>query len=149
MIILYVYGCISMLRTEKEANAIFTEIDGKVYKMTDEGTMEEYMGILITHNKYGTYMISQPHLIDRTINLVPSMKYARSANTPTAAGKILTKDLEGEKKKEHWNYRSIIGILKYLVNCTHPEISFAVHQCASLCIDPKYSHEQTLKRIIR
>ena len=76
--------------------------------MTDEGTMDEYLGILITHNKDGSYRMLQPHLINRIIQSVPSMKDARSATTPDVAGTILTKDLEGEKRKEHWNYRSVI-----------------------------------------
>ena len=40
-------------------------------------------------------------------------------------------------------------MLNYLVNCTHPELSFAVHQCARFCNDPKRVHEQAVKRIIR
>ena len=40
-------------------------------------------------------------------------------------------------------------MLNFLVNCTHPEMAFAVHQCARFCHDPKYSHEQAVKRIIR
>ena len=111
--------------------------------------MEEYIGILITHNVDGTYMMSQPHLIDRIISSVPSMKDARSATTSVAAGSILTKDLDGEKIKEHWRYRSLIMILNYLVNCTHLEISCAVHQCAEFCNDPKLCHEQEVKRTIR
>ena len=55
MIILCVDGYIIISKSEKEANEIFEEIDEKGYKMTDEGAMEEYLGILITHNKDGTY----------------------------------------------------------------------------------------------
>ena len=40
-------------------------------------------------------------------------------------------------------------MLNYLVNCTHPEMSYAVHQCARFCNNPRYSHEQVVKRIIR
>ena len=67
MIVLYVDDCIIISRTEKEANDIYKEIDDKGYKMTDEGTMEEYLGILITHNKDGSYQMSQPPLINRII----------------------------------------------------------------------------------
>ena len=149
MIVLYVDDCIIVSKSEEEANAIFKEIDERGYKMTDEGTMEEYLGILITHNEDGTYRMSQPHLIDRIISSVPSMKDARSATTPASAGCILTKDIDGERRKEHWSYRSVIGMLNYLVNCTHPEMSLAVHQCARFCNDPKLCHEQAVKRIIR
>ena len=111
--------------------------------------MEEYLCILITHNNARTYILTQPHLIDRIIKSVPSMKDAMSVTTPAAAGKILTKDLEGEKRNDHWSYRSGIGMLDYLIDCTHPGILFAVHQCARFCNDPKYSLEQAIKIIIR
>ena len=105
--------------------------------------------MLITHNNARTYILTQPHLIDRIIKSVPSMKDAMSTTTPAAAGKILTKDLEGEKRNDHWSCRSGIGMLNYLINCTHAEILFAVHQCTRFCNDPKYSHEQAIIRISR
>lgn len=40
-------------------------------------------------------------------------------------------------------------MLNYLVNCTHPEISFAVHQCARFYNDLKYSHKKAVKIILR
>ena len=43
----------------------------------------------------------------------------------------------------------MIGILNYLVNCTHPERSCAVHLYARLCNDPKLCHKQAVKIITR
>ena len=149
MIVLYVDDCIILSRTKVEADKIFNELNSKGYKMTDEGTMEEYLGILITHNNDGTFRMSRPFLIDRIIEAIPGMKDARSACTSADAGVVLTKDSDGSDRKENWHYRSIIGMLNYLVNCTHPEMSFAVHQCARFCHDPKLIHEQAVKRIIR
>ena len=40
-------------------------------------------------------------------------------------------------------------MLNFLVNSTHPEMSFSVHQCARFCHDPKLVHEQAVKKIIR
>ena len=92
--------------------------------MTDEGTMEEYLEILINHNKDGLFRISQPFLIDRVIHLFPVMKDARIAYTSVVASKFLTKDEEGKCRKEDWSYRSVIRIPRSLVNYTHPKISF-------------------------
>ena len=149
IIILYVDDCVIISRTGQEASAIFNKLEEKGFKLTDEGTMEEYLGIVIDHNKDGSFRMSQPYLIDRIIAAIPSMKEARSAKTPAAAGDILIKDVDGDPRKEHWEYRSVIGMLNYLVNCTHPEMSYAVHQCARFCNNPRYSHEQAVKRIIR
>ena len=73
--------------------------------MTDEGNMEEYLGILITHGKCKLFRMSQPFSIDRIITSIPGMTDARSACTPTVSGEVLTKDTGGEPRKEHWNYR--------------------------------------------
>ena len=67
--------------------------------MTDEGSMEEYLGIMIEHNKDGSFRMSQPHLIDRIIAAVPSMAQARSVKTPASPGTVLTKDHDGENRK--------------------------------------------------
>ena len=40
-------------------------------------------------------------------------------------------------------------MLNFLVNTTHPELAFAVHQCARFCNNPKQSHERAVKRIVQ
>ena len=40
-------------------------------------------------------------------------------------------------------------MLNFLTNSTHPELSFAVHQCARFFNDTKMVHEQAVKRIIQ
>ena len=101
MIILYVDDCVIISKTEDEAKAIYNKLEEKGFKLTDEGTMEEYLGILITHYKDGSFRMFQPHLIDRIIAAIPSMKEARGANTPASVGAILTKDVDGNPRKEH------------------------------------------------
>ena len=149
IIILYVDDCVIISKTEREAEHIFSELEKRKYKLTDEGSMEEYLGIQIDHNTDGSFRMSQPFLIQRIIEFIPGMTEARSAKSPACSSVVLTKEIDGEPRKEQWNYRAIVGMLNYLVNCTHPELSFAVHQCARFCNDPKRVHEQAVKRIIR
>ena len=149
IIILYVDDCVIISKTEREAEHIFSELENRKYKLTDEGSMEEYLGIQIDHNTDGSFRMSQPFLIQRIIEFIPGMTEARSAKSPACSSVVLTKEIDGEPRKEQWNYRAIVGMLNYLVNCTHPELSFAVHQCARFCNDPKRVHEQAVKRIIR
>ena len=40
-------------------------------------------------------------------------------------------------------------MLNYLVNCSQPDLAYSVHQCARLYIEPRQSHEQAVKKIIR
>ena len=149
VIILYVDDCIILSKTKAEADKIFRELEGKGFSMTDEGSMEQYLGMKITREGTNSFRIRQPYLIERIIDSVPSIKNAKPSKTPSATGIFLTKDETGEKRKETWHYRSVIGMLNYLVNCSHPEIAYSVHQCARFCNHPKYSHEQAVKRILR
>ena len=58
----------------------------------------------------------QPHLINRIIATIPGMKDVRRATTPAQSGEVLNKDVHGELRREAWNYRSLIGMLNFLVN---------------------------------
>ena len=145
IIVLYVDDCIIISRTKAEADKIYAVLERRKYKLTDEGTLEEYLGLQIKHHDDESFRVSQPMLIERILASIPGMTDARSAKSPAVSGAILSKDEEGESRQEHWNYRSVIGMLNYLVNCTHPEMAFAVHQCARFCNNPKRCHEQAVK----
>ena len=82
MIVLYVDDCIVISNTKKEADAIFKELETRGYKLTDEGSMEEYLGIKIDQSTDGSFRMSQSYLIDRIIESVPSMTDARSSKSP-------------------------------------------------------------------
>ena len=78
MIVLYVDDCIIISKSKGEADALFSKLEKRGYKLTAEGTMEEYLGIMITHNDDGTYQMSQSYLIERIIASIPGMSDARS-----------------------------------------------------------------------
>ena len=61
----------------------------------------------------------------------------------------LSRDLYGQEINEDWHYRSIIGKLNFVEKSTHPEIAYAVHQCARFSSDPKVSHANAIKRIVK
>ena len=107
----------------------------KRYTITDEGAMDEYLGIKLEHTGNQIRM-SQPLLINRIIKAIPGMSKANPTKIPASPSVILTKDEAGPGRKENWHYRSVIGMLNFLVNSTHPELAFAVHQCARFCQNP-------------
>ena len=149
IILLYVDDCILISQTKVEVEQLYKSIEKRGYTMTDEGSVEQYLGIKIDKYNNDSFRVSQPFLIQRIIDAIPSMRDTRSAKSPAATGTVLTKDEDGEPRKETWHYRSVIGMLNYLVNSTHPELAFAVHQCARFCNARKSSHERAVKRIIR
>ena len=137
-----------MSPSEGEAMKIYESFESKGFKVTNEGSMETYLSLQIESHDNSSFTVLQPFLIDRIIQSVRGMEDARMAKSPAVTTSILTKDIDGKLQAEHWNYRSIIGMLNYLVNFTQPDLAYSVHQCARFCSDPKASHEQVVKRII-
>ena len=76
------------------------------------------------------------------------MEDANQKHTPAEASPLGTNS-EGESMEREWIYPSIIGMLLYLSSNSRPDIQFAVHQCARFSHNPKESHSNAVKRIIR
>ena len=121
----------------------------KDFDLTDEGSIEKYLGIDIKRKKDGSVSLTQPNLQRGIVEAIPGISSSNPKYTPAIAKELLHKDLEGQKRKCGWNYRSIIGMLNYLASSTRPDIQFSVHQCARFCNDPKLSHEQAVKHITK
>ena len=91
----------------------------------------------------GTIKIKQPFLIGRILKAVGC---ADSATQKIPAVKLLLgKDPNGAKRTKNWHYRSVIGMLNFLVGSTRPDVAFAVHQCARFSAEPMKSHETAVK----
>lgn len=142
----YVDDAICLLPSPQSADAIINSLPQQGYILTDEGELLAYLGLLVSHQRGTTITMTQPALIDRIINQM-QLKDMRLHDTP--ADIILTRDENGQKRKNDFHYCSVIGQLNYLAGPTHPDIQFAVHQCARFWEDPKMLHEKAVKRIIR
>ena len=92
--------CILINQSEGDGIKVFEELKHQGFNITDEGTMENYLGIQIDHLKDGTFKLSQPFLIDRIIETIPGMKDAKIAKTPAATDVVLTKDLSGKDRTD-------------------------------------------------
>jgi len=167
----YVDDCICISQDSKGPDEVFKHLSA-IFHMTDEGTIENFLGIRIrpfsrdslvgtqtlrhededlrSHSTLAGYRMSQPALIRKIIEAAGmDIKHDRSKPTPAVAP-VLHKDETGpERSPDSFNYRRIIGMLIYLAQNTRPDITFAVHQCARFSHDPKMSHEQAVIRIVK
>lgn len=138
--------CFNLLANE------FVDNDGKkfrAYKITDEGDLSDYLGVKIELLENGLIKLSQPHLIDAILKDLGFKDNTKAATTPAVASIKLNRDLYGEKMKDSWNYRSVIGKLNFLEKSTRADLSYSVHQCARFSADPKESHAKAIKRIAK
>ena len=122
---------------------------GKHFDITDEGDIDEYLGVKVTRLQDGTISLTQPHLIDSIIADLGFKPNTKGKETPAPSTASINRDLDGPPHAESWEYRSVIGKLNFLEKSTRPDIAFAVHQCARYSSNPKESHSAAVRYIVR
>jgi len=121
----------------------------RAFKMTDEGDISDYLGVKVERLANGCIKLSQPQLIQSIIKDLGFNERTGTKPTPAASTVKLSRDLHGRSFDEEWHYRSVIGKLNFVEKSTRPDIAYAVHQCARFSSDPKESHANAIKRIVK
>ena len=98
--------------------------------------MQTDSGIYINQSKYARNLVKRFGLDKAT-----------HARTPMAANAKLTNDPSSESI-DVTLYRSMIGCLLYLI-ASQPDIAFSVGVCSRFQYNPKVSHLNAVKRIIK
>ena len=80
IILIYVDDCIIFSRTKEGLDETISSIK-KNFDITEEGDIEEYLGIQIDHES-GFMRMSQPNLINRIIKAIPGMDKANPKRIP-------------------------------------------------------------------
>ena len=126
-------------------------MDGKEgFVLTDDGNLARFLGVEIGDKDDGSFHMTQPHLIQRILELCGIKPSEVNKRDSPASKPLLHKDLSGHPRKHSWNYRSAVGILGYLSSGnSRPELAMAIHQCARFNESPKLSHERAIIRICR
>jgi hypothetical protein len=132
----------------KEIDKLKIEM-GQVFEMTDEGDLNDYLGVNIDRRPDGTIELTQPHLIDQIIEDVNFVPETKTKNTPALSSKTLQREPDSEDHKATWHYPSLIGKLNFLLQSTRPEIAVSVHQAARFTAKPKISHTEAVHYIIK
>ena len=119
-------------------DALVADLKVETELTDEEADLAAFLGIQVSC-KNGTFTLTQTAgLTDRIIfNL--GLDFATPTWNPTTQ-ESLGSDVDGLPMTETWNYRSVIGMLLYLSNNSHPDIAFAVHQCARFSHASKQTH---------
>jgi hypothetical protein len=148
LVVLYVDDAGIAAPDPKIIDEFIAELERRHFKLTREGSFSEFLGIKFTEDKVaGTITLTQKGLINKVIKAA-GLEQCNPNWTP-ASTLALGIDPEGPPMKEDWVYPSIVGMLLYLATNTRPDISFAVSQVARFNHNPKQSHAQAVKMIIR
>ena len=114
----------------------------------DAVTAFAFLGVSISMDPImQKFHMTQSGLIDKIL-AATSMTDGNSSGSPSQIAPLGT-HADSPACKDSWNYASVIGMLMYLSANAHPEIQFAVHQCARFVHCPHAIHETAVKHICR
>ena len=117
----------------------------EMFEMSVVGELIYFLGLQVKQMGFGIYINHAKY----ARNLVKrfGLEMATYARTPMATNAKLTNDHSSEFV-DVTLYRSIIGCLLYLT-ASHPNIAFSVGVCSKFQSNPKVSHLNAVKRIIK
>ena len=152
--VLYKDGMIYVLYTKdyiltgpnhKQPLRTIEKIKGTGLNLTNEGNIQDFLGININQLKNGTINMCQPHLIQFVLDdLNLNKDNAKVNTTPMEKLRILQGNPKSERFDQSFNHRSIIGKLGYLGKGSRPDILYAKHQCAIFAADPSKEHGEAI-----
>lgn len=122
------------------------------FHMKDLGEAKQILGMRITRQD-GAIMLDQQRYIEELLRRF-KMDNCNPVSTPAEVNHRLTKGMsptseEEKRKMSNVPYRELIGGLQYLVQCTRPDISYAVNAVSSFSNNPGETHWLAAKRILR
>jgi hypothetical protein len=109
-----------------------------------------FLGVKLERDpETGLLEMKQTGLIKRVIKAIGLDDGLVKGKYTPSESKPLVKNLNGEAASGAFSYSSVVGMLLYLSEHTHPDITFAVNCCAQYMFCPKHLHELALQRIGR
>ena len=151
IVLTYVDDCILLGHSIQLIDSVINSLQNgeEDFELTDEGSIDKYLGVLFRDIDESSFEMSQPFLARRILEFLSlSENTTKSRNTPVGKP-LLNKDLNGVPRKHTFLYRGAVGMLSYYCNSVRPEIQMAVHQTARFSINPMRSHELAIMRIGR
>ena len=119
----------------------------KKFRVEDLGNVKDFLGIQVTTSNDKMITLNQPQLIDSILKDVKFQNNTKEKDTPALSSVILQKDTHCKLFNNDFHYQRVIGKLNFLEKSTRPDISYAVHQCARFCENPKQSHGDTVRHL--
>ena len=116
-----------------------------MFEMSIIGELTYFSGLQVMQTDSGIY-INQAKYVRNLVKRF-GLDKATHARTPMAANAKLTNDPSSESI-DVTLYRSMIGCLLYLI-ASQPDIAFSVGVCSRFQYNPKVSHLNAVKRIIK
>ena len=118
------------------------------YTLKDLGTVEHILGWKVTHSKEGI-LISQPAYIDSLLERF-RLTESKTFNSPIASELISAgNNTDSPLDTTKFDYKALIGSLRYVTDCTRPDIAFIVGFLGRFSNAPTNHHWKAALRVLR
>jgi len=132
---------------QSEIDTIIRELKDADLNITEEGDLEDFLGVNIERQDDGSVLLIQPHLIDSMLQDLQIDASTKTKSTPASSSQILFCHTDSHSFDRSFDYRSVIGKLNYLERASRPDIIYITHQCARFSADPKARRSDSLAGI--
>jgi hypothetical protein len=125
-----------------------------LYKMTDGGPLEHFLGVRIRFDiALGIVTLDQSAYITEVLRRSNAAGFS-PISTPAETRIVIPSGAPDQEELLFMttiatDYRSTVGALLYLSNCTRPDVAFTVNQLARYMAVPRRTHWLALKRLLR
>ncbi|MBW0506779.1 hypothetical protein O181_046494 [Austropuccinia psidii MF-1] len=118
------------------------------FDMEDLHVSKYALGILINQKEQSNSLL-QDKMISKILSEFQVDK-SRGNTSPLPSNYQELKDPK-LPKPEHppFNYRQVIGLLQYLVQCTRPDLAYSISFVSQLLESPKYRHYQAVIHVLK
>jgi hypothetical protein len=143
-LLLYVDDIILTANTTTLLNSIITSLT-REFSMSDLGDIHHFLGINVHRTNEGLFLSEQQYALEvlERANMIQCNPIPTLVDTKS---KLSAQD--GDRVADPTLYRSLAGALQYLT-LTRPDISYVVQQVCLFMHDPRDSHLQLIKHILR
>ncbi len=153
IIAVYVDDLLISCESEVEMSEL-KQLLGKTFEMKDLGSVKKLLGVTIVRNcDKKTFSLNQEDYVEKLLSKF-GLEQCKHAVTPAEVGAKLKKDMCPRTQEEIEEMRNVpyamaVGSLLYLVNCTRPDIAYAVANVSKFMQNPGRQHWIAVKRILR
>ena len=146
MVLIYVDDLLIVSKSSALVTQFLDGLKEDGFEIDDDSKLTEYLGIKLQRSS-DSIIMTQPGLINKLLAYT-NMEDCHANHVPADIEPLST-DKDGEPFNEPWSYPRVVGMLLYLSTNTRADIAFAVSQVCRFTSNPKKSHGQALKRILR
>ena len=131
---------------KEELQQVMADIKKAGLDATEEGDIEDFLGVNIDQVDDETFDLSQPHLIEQILcDLNLDGENAQAKETPSPMSRVLGAHESSPTFDGHFHCRSVLGKPNCLEKCSRPDIARATHQCARFSSNPRKEHGEAVK----